>query len=220
MGAFITNIDIDDLVRKYNSGRSVKSLAEEFGVSRGVIVHRLHSVGVTQRNRSESMFLRMSQTPTEERKRLAKAAQDARRRNGNSPEMLHKLAIAKKRFIGIFEAEFINAITSAGIDVIPQEPFLSYNLDIGCGDIAVEIHTQIASPLSSRYIQRLMQCVKAGKNMIYVWISPRRLVVSDACYKNVISLIQSIRMNPPTRSKYWVIRGTGELYATGSFDSD
>lgn len=220
MGAFITNIDIDDLIRKYNSGRSVKSLAEEFGVSRSVIVHRLHSVGVTQRNRSESMFLRMSQTPQEERKRLAKAAQDARRGNHNSPEMLHKLALAKKRFVGVFEAEFINAITSAGIDVIPQEPFLSYNLDISCGDIAVEIHTQIASPLSSRYIQRLMQCVKAGKNMIYVWIPPRHLVVSDMCYKNVVSLIQSIRMNPPARSKYWVIRSTGELYATGSFDGD
>ena len=114
--------------------------------------------------------------------------------------------------------EFIDAISSAGIPTVPQEPFMSYNLDIGCGDIAVEIHTQTASPLTPKFLPKLMNCVNAGKSMLYVWIDPRKDIVLPICYENVVSIIQKFRSNPPARSKYWVIRGTGELYATGSFD--
>ena len=220
MGTPRTNVNADDIIREYNSGKSVKALAEQFHVSRNVILQRLHAVGIKQRNRSESMFLRMSQTSEEERKRLAQAAHEAKRGYTNSAETRHKMALAKNKRIGAFEQEFIDMLVSSGVSVFPQEPFLAYNLDIGCGNIAVEIHTQIASPLSSRHIKKLMECVKSGKNMIYVWISPRSFSVSDACYKNVITIVQSVRMNPPSQCKYWVIRSTGEIYATGCFDGD
>lgn len=220
MGTPRTKVNADDIIREYNAGKSVKALSDQFGVSRSVIVQRLHSAGIQQRNRSESMYLRMSQTSPEERKRLAKAANEAKRGLANSPEMLHKRALAQKRFIGIFEQEFIDCIESAGISTIPQEPFLSYNLDIGCGDIAVEIHTQTASPLSTKFIKKLMDCVNSGKSMVYVWIDPRKSIVTTECYNQVISILQSFRRSPPSASKYWVIRGTGEIYATGCFDSN
>lgn len=218
MGTPRININADDIISEYYSGKSVKALAEQFGVSRNVIVQRLHSAGIKQRNRSESMYLRMSQTSLEERKRLTQAAHIAKRGCKNSPEMLHKRALAQKRFIGAFEQEFIDAISAAGISVYPQEPFLSYNLDIGCGNIAVEIHTQTASPLAAKHCEKLMNCVNSGKSMIYVWIDPRRPNLTPQCYENVIRTLEEFRSNPPSRSKYWVIRGTGELYATGSFD--
>jgi hypothetical protein len=220
MGTPRISLDVDYLVSEYNANKSVKALAQQFGVSRDVIKQRLNSVGIKPRNRSESMFVRMAQTPLEERKRLAHAANVAKRGSHNTFEMLQKRALAHKRFIGKHEQEFINAISNANIPVIPQEPFLSYNLDIGCGNIAVEIHTQCANPLTANYIKKLMKGVKSGKNMLYVWISPRHDFVADDCYKNVISIIQSVRSNPPVNTKYWVIRGTGELYACGSFDSD
>lgn len=218
MGTPRTKVNADDIIREYNSGKSVKALANQFGVSRSVIIQRLHSAGIQQRNRSESMYLRMSQTSEEERKQLAKAANEAKRGLKNSPKMLHKRALAGKRFIGMFEAEFANAIQGAGINVIPQEPFLSYNLDIGCGDIAVEIHTQTASPLSTHLIKKLMDCVNAGKSMIYVWINPQRKTLLPECYDKVISILQSFCLNPPPDSQYWVVRGTGEIYASGSFN--
>lgn len=220
MGTPRTKVNADDIIREYNSGKSVKALANQFGVSRGVIVQRLHSAGIQQRNRSESMYLRMSQTAPDERKRLAKAANEAKRGLANSPEMLRKRALAQKRFIGMFEQEFIEAIEKAGIPTTPQEPFLSYNLDIGCGNIAVEIHTQTASPLSPRFIKKLVDCVNAGKSMIYVWINPKRKILLPACYDEVISILQSFRLNPPVDSQYWVVRGTGEVYASGSFYGD
>lgn len=212
------NINVNDLINEYNSGKSVKALAVQFGVSRSVIVNRLHSAGITQRNRSESMYLRMSQMSKEDRQKLASAANEAKRGYKNSDKTLYKMAIARCKRVGMFERDFINAISAAGITVYPQEPFTRYNLDIGCGDIAVEIHTQIASPLTTKHIKKLMDCVNAGKSMIYVWISPRNLIVDPACYAKVISTIKAFYINPPARSQYWVIRSTGELYASGSFD--
>jgi hypothetical protein len=218
--AYRRNLDVDYIVSEYLAGKSVKALAEELHVARRAIGLRLKNSGITPRNRSESMYNRMNHTSPEERKRLAEAANKAKRGKPNTPEMLHKRALARKRFIGMFEQEFIDAISAAGIPVVPQEPFLSYNLDIGCGDIAVEIHTQTYSPLAARYVKKLMNCVNAGRSMIYVWINPQRIDLTDACYQQVIAIIKAFRSDPPARSKYWVVRGTGELYATGSFDGD
>ena len=179
MASFRNNsVDADDIVNKYLAGESIKKLAETFHVSRNVIYCRLNHAGIHIRNRSESMYLRMSQTSQKERKKLTESANKAKRGKANTPEMLAKRALAQKRFIGKFEQEFINALDNAKIPVFSQEPFLSYNLDIGCGNVAVEIHTQCASPLTANFIKKLVECVHSGKNMIYVWISPRRPVVS------------------------------------------
>ena len=214
------SVDCDNIINEYLSGKSVNQLASDIGHSRQVIYRVLRNAGITPRNRSESMFVRMAQTTPEERQRLSAAAHEAKRGYVNSPETRHKMALAKNKRTGIFEAEFIDRLTNAGITVIPQEPFLAYNLDIGCGCVAVEIHTQTASPLTGKHLQKLMNCLHAGRSMIYVWIDPRRIKFSDSCYENVVALVQSVRMNPPSRCKYWVIRGTGETYATGSFDTD
>lgn len=219
--AFRNNsVNPDDIVRDYLAGKSIKKLAEENGVSRQVIYCRLNHAGVHIRNRSESMYNRMAQTTADERKRLAQAANEAKRGLANTPEMLHKRALAHKRFIGDFEQEFIDALSVEGIPVTPQEPFLSYNFDLGCGSVAVEIHTQCANPLTKRYIKKLVECIHAGKNMVYVWIPPRIHTVSESCYKQVVSIVKECRCNPPARCQYWVVRCTGELYATGSFDFD
>lgn len=216
------NLNINNLIQEYNSGKSVKALAEEFGVSRTVINHRLQENGITPRDRSSAMYLRMSQTSAEDRKKLTSAAHSAIRGKFQSEETLHKIALARQKRIGKFEQEFIQRLNNAGIITNPQEPFLRYNLDIGCGNIAVEIHCQIASPLTKNYIKRLVECVHSGKNMLYVWISPRykKGIVTNECYEQVISIIQSVRSNPTKFAQYWVVRSTGEIYATGSFDFD
>ena len=213
-----TNINVDNCINEYLGGKSIKQLAVDNGVSRQVIYRIFRENAVPVRNRSEAMFTRMANTTFEERQRLAFAANEAKRGLANTPEMLEKRAKAGKRFIGKFEQEFIDAISSAGIPNIPQEPFMSYNLDIGCGNIAVEIHRHTDSPLAPRHIKKVMNCINAGKSMLYVWINPTKNILLPECYDNVISIIQQFRSNPPVGSKYWVIRGTGELYATGSFD--
>ena len=215
-----TDFNADDLVQKYLSGESIKQLASDYGFSRKVVYRVLRESDIKIRDRSASMFVRMARMTPEERKINAMAANEAKRGTANTEEMLRKRAQAGKRFIGKFEKEFCDALSSAGVPIIPQEPFLSYNLDIGCGDIAVEIHTQCASPLTSSFIHKLVKCVKSGKSMVYVWIPPRKSIVTRECYDKVVSIVKVFRSNPPRRSKYWVVRGTGELYASGSFDGD
>lgn len=218
MSRKITTLDTNNIINEYLAGKSVLYLSRQNHVCRQVIQRILTENDVAVRNRSESMYVRMAQTSVEDRKRLAHAANIAKRGTHNTPEMLHKRALAQKRYIGIFEQEFIDALSNAGINVTPQEPFLSYNLDLGCGNIAVEIHTHTASPLSATYVKKLMNCVNSGKSMIYVWISPRHLIVDAACYNKVISLIQEFSLNPSSIGQYWVIRGTGEIYAHGTFN--
>jgi hypothetical protein len=218
MSRKITTLDTNNIIKEYLAGKSVLYLARQNNVCRQVIQRILAENNVAIRNRSQSMYVRMAHTPTDERKRLAHAANIAKRGSHNTPEMLHKRALAHQRRIGVFEQEFIDALSNAGIAVTPQEPFLSYNLDLGCGNIAVEIHTQFASPLSTHHVKKLMNCVNAGKSMIYVWISPRHLIVDPACYDKVIALVQEFSRNPSPISQYWVVRSTGEVYAQGTFN--
>lgn len=214
------DFNADNLISEYLAGTSIKQLAIDFEFSRQVVYRVLRENNIPIRNRSESMYVRMANTPFEKRQALALAANIAKRGSKNSQEMLHKRALAHKRFIGAFEQEFIDALSNSGINVTPQEPFLSYNLDIGCGNIAVEIHHTKGSPFCSPFIKKLMNCLDAGKSMIYVWISPRNNIVTDVCYQQVISIVKEFSLDPPIKSKYWVIRGTGELYAAGCLHCD
>lgn len=213
-----TDFDPDNLVRRYLSGESVKKLAADHGFSRQVVYRVLRDYGITPRNRSEAMYVRMGSTSVDERKRLTEKAHIARRAQGATIEETAKKAQTRSRRIGKYEREFIEALESEGVKTDPQEPFLTYNLDIGCGPVAVEVHTQTGSPLISKHCRKIMECLEAGKSMVYVWIG--RGVPTPACYEKVVSLVKSIRSNPPSRAQYWVVRGTGEVYATGCVNGD
>ena len=78
IGKFKVDVDMKKLVELYKSGKSVKQLSEIFRINRNVINLRLSGVGITPRNRSQSMYLRMKQTSKEERKRLTTKAHIAR----------------------------------------------------------------------------------------------------------------------------------------------
>lgn len=215
------DFNTDDVVKKYLAGQSAKSLAAEFGFSRQVVYRVLDCAGITPRNRSESMYLRMAQATPEERQALSQNAHDAKRGVSNSNEALHKRALAGKRFIGVFEQEFIDAFNKAGIPTFPQQPFLSYNFDIGCGNIAVEIHTIGGNPMHRpELIRRTMRCLEAGMNILYVALPATLSAVPDVCYSEAIRIVNESRLNPPSPCKYWVIGRAGKIYAEGCFDGN
>ena len=216
-----TLVNADDIINKYTAGHSIKKLASDNGFSRQVIYRVLRENNIPIRNLSESMYVRMANTPPEERQRLASAAHEAKRGYVNSPETRHKMALAKNKRVGIFEDGFIKALTNAGIDTTPQQPFLAYNLDIGCGNVAVEIEVGHGVLIHTPKIRkRLVECLEAGMNMIYVSIPSRGSVIHGACYEQIISLVKLCRRYPPKTCQYWMIRSTGEVYATGRLYRD
>ena len=211
----VCDFDINDVIDAYLGGDSEKAIAERIGHSRNVVARVLRDAGVERRSRSDSMYVRMGKLTPEERRKNALAAQVARRGSHDTPDTLARRAKTKSRRVGKFEREFCDVLSSAGFNIKPQRSFLSYNLDIGCGNVAVEIHVRTSNPLTGVQGKKVMNCLHAGLNMIYVWIDPRKPTVSDSCYAKVVSLVEEIGGNPSAHGEYRVVRGTGKLYAAG-----
>ena len=216
----VRDFDTNDVIDAYLGGESEKAIATRIGHSRNVVARVLRDAGVERRNRSDSMYVRMGKLTPEERRCNALAAHSARRRSHDAPETLARRARSKSRRVGRFEHEFCDALSAAGLSIEPQRPFLSYNLDIGCGNVAVEVHVKSSNPLSGTQGKKAMNCLHAGLNMVYVWISPTDPVVTDSCYAEVVSIAKALCSDPSARGEYRVVRGTGKLYAAGRLDGD
>lgn len=216
MGTPRFHVDTNNTIKEYLSGKSIKQLASDYGCSRQVIYRVLRQANITPRNRSEAMKIRMANTSCEERKRLSHAAHEAKKGYTNSPETRHKMALAKNKKVGVFENDFIREFDAAGIPTTPQQAFLAYNFDIGCGPVAVEIEVQHGKLFTSpKIMKRVMECIECGMNMVYVNIPSKNSVIPTACYEKVISLVKICRSDPSIRGQYWMVRSTGEIYAAG-----
>src|SRR5205807_2144987 len=64
----------EEAILLYQSGMSVKAVAKRFNVARHVIYRFLRIAGITPRNRSESMYLRMNTLSDEQRFTLTQKA--------------------------------------------------------------------------------------------------------------------------------------------------
>src|SRR5258708_5771589 len=134
----------DEAIALFQSGMSVKAIASRFNVARHVITRHLKIAGITPRNRSESMYLRMSQTNSDERVALTRASHAARKAMLTPEEWGIRQALAKQTNlskVGDGEKLFIQWLSERGVvNCIPQQAVGKYNLDIGVAPIAVEIH--------------------------------------------------------------------------------
>src|SRR5258708_26867898 len=69
----------DEAIALFQSGMSVKAIASRFNVARHVITRHLKIAGITPRHRSASMYLRISQTNSDERVAITSASHAARK---------------------------------------------------------------------------------------------------------------------------------------------
>jgi hypothetical protein len=207
----------------YNSGLSVKKLAIEFGCSRPTIVDRLQSRGITQRNRSESMYLRMSQTDMEGRKKLVAGANNGMRNSTKEQRenRLQKASIKKQQSlskVGILEDFVFNAIKD--LSPVAQKSFGVYNIDIAVGTVAIEIHNASAYPHTHKPTRkRIVNLLKGGWTVIYIKFG-KEAIINETAINNLRFLIQHPRFYPSVACKYWMIRGTGEIATIGGLNGD
>lgn len=211
-----------EVLPHYDAGLSVKAIHEKTGYARSTIKRALEAGGVTPRNRSEAMFHRMANTTPEERLKLAEKAHAAIRAKGS--EFFHrtalKQAVTKERTmskVGQGEEFFADSIGQLGISYIPQKAVGAYNVDILVGNLAVEIHRCSVHPHNeSRYRKRLEFLLDCGLDVLYIETLSRE--ITRAATEYTISFLQESGENPTTTSQYRMIRGDGELIATGHFD--
>lgn len=210
----------------YGTGNiSIKQLARKYGVCRDVIYRRLKEAGITPRNRSESMYLRMSQTPLEERIKLAAHANDTVR---NMPAEFHKgnaikQAISKQRNlskIGILEETFIKALDEVGMNPVWQQACGPYNIDIACGNIAIEIHNSPRHPHTYPfYVKRIEYLLKRGWTVVYIKFG-QGVTIDETTLNKIVTVCKAASFYPAECAEYWMVRGTGEFLAAGCLNGD
>jgi transposase-like protein len=217
------NVPVSKIIADYESGVSMKQLAKRYGICRDVIYRRFAESGITPRNRSESMYLRMKQSTPEERSKLAANAHEVIR---NKPPEFHqanaiKQAISKQRTrskVGIFEDIVIDALKE--LNPIWQLAIGPYNIDIACGNIAIEIHNNWRNPHAYPfYTKRIKYLLECGWNVVYIKLGESVLIDKPTLNK-IVSVCKSASLNPSGRCEYWMIRGTGEFIASGCMDGN
>jgi len=217
-------IPLDDaaIVEAYEAGGSVKALAEKQGVSRNVIARVLGEHGITPRGRSEAMYVRMRDTPPEERARLAGAAHAAASGSRRSYENLcnRALTIEKKGRAGSrIEARAAGMLRQAGFDCTQQKAVGKYNVDVATTEppIAVEIfggQWHAHGRHAARFRERTEYILNAGWTLVIIWVT-RDYPLEPGAIDYVVALAERLRSGESVGSQEHVIRGDGESTTIG-----
>jgi very-short-patch-repair endonuclease len=217
-----TEITVNEVVALYNAGMSEKAIEKKIGLSRPAIRNRLLKAGIKPRNRSESMYLRMSQTSPEERKRLASAAHDAVR--GTSQTEEHRLKVAagvERNCVNVSRTEIIvgEMLAERGFTFTRQKAVGRYNVDIALHEvpIAVEIfggHWHCYGSHAARFRRRTDYILDQGWSVVCIWVS-RQHPLEVSAIEHIVSLAEMLRRGEPVERREQMILGNGESTTIG-----
>ncbi len=225
MTAKITLVNANDMIRRYVAGESEYALANSLHVARECIRRHLIHGGITPRGCSDAALVRASKMSPEARSAQAAAAHVAA--TGRRKPFEESCRIAQGRelhgnSISDNERFFRNLLTERGIETIPQKAIGPYNCDLGAFPVAVEIfgghwhwygyHARVTD-------KRFRYILNAGYHILVV-ADYGRVPICEATADYAVTYIESMRSDPSARREYRVIRGAGELIASGSVDDE
>lgn len=206
-------LDVDDLVSRYLAGEAENTIALDLGVGRPTIRRRLLEAGIQPRNRAEAMSVRMANTGADERKRLAAAANAARRGSKASMVELERKAVTAERTLQKVrngEIGLASLLSTRGMRPDLQKACGPYNIDIGLAPVAVEVHMATAHPMrSARQRERVVYLADHGWCTLYVWLVPRT-EATDSAADEIVAHVERARADPSAVREYRVIRGGGQ----------
>lgn len=206
--------NLDDLLRRYQSGVSENQLAKEAGVNRWTFRRRLHEAGITPRSQSEAETIKWERMTARQRNQQVKAAHAAAR--GRKVSFAELCKRAKTREGNIKYNVSSNEITlgkwmrELGLDVIHNLAIGPYNCDIGTGSIVVEVWggNWHQKPID---IKRTKYILDRGYSVLIVDIDERRYPLTRSVTEYIIALRYESSSNPAIKRQYWMIRGNGKL---------
>lgn len=137
-------VNIKKMIRLYDRGHSVQSMAAELQVSRGVITKRMRELGMKIRNQSEANYLRMGRMTLAERQALVASANDALRGATRTRESLVRKALTLQRQgkLSAIEQEYCDELRKRGVKVTPLAALDKFNVDLACVPAKVAIEVQ------------------------------------------------------------------------------
>lgn len=190
------DLDAGALIERYLAGESEKALSIALGVNRETIRLRLIRAGIPIRGRSEAMSLRMA---VEDRLALTRAAHLS---------------------MGIGEDVLVDALRLRGVDVERQVAVGSFSIDLSIPSLLIEVHNQNTGPLGpgrADLRERLEYLLDHWGSVLYVWTT-LSCPMTAAVANEAISAAYVAQGDPATRGQYWVVRGCGQLVASGGGD--
>lgn len=208
----------DAMVARYKAGETAQRLAREWGVSRATIQRCLSDHGVPPRTQTEVSFLRYSGSTKESRKQITAAANEAARGRRVPHESICRSATGRQ-INGVgksrHEDAMVSLLAQVGITVSRQLSVDVYNLDIAIESplIAVEVngggwHSYGAHRRT--HFRRSKYLINQGWAMIFVWVDTRRHRLGIKAANYVRAVMESIRSNPASAGKYFMVFGNGE----------
>lgn len=211
-----------EIATAYEAGASGLQLSRTHGVSRSVIRRCLAEAGVAIRGRTEAGLVRAAQMTPEQRAAQAAAAHDASR--GRTVPMVEQCKSAKGREripgpMSVHEQRFASWLTELHVPYRREVAIGPYNVDFAIGSVAVEILGGEWHGYKTIHARRTPYILNQGWAMAFVWATancPMTREVAD----QVVTYANQIGREPALIGEYWVLRGDGQLIATGGTESD
>lgn len=202
--------DAEKILIAYDDGVGCNGIARHLGIkaSDAKVVELVTKHRGKPRNRSEQQFARMARSTPEQVAHLVSAANKASR--GAKAPIERKIKRAKAlegRFNkrSTYEPIVFNMIKDTFPDAIPSKAIDIYNVDIGVGNVAVEVFgggwAVSDARRVSHYIDRTIKLGKGGLNFVFVIC--QKGIIPDA--KKIIATINELSVNPSSASEYRVI---------------
>ena len=219
------DMDSESIIARFTAGESVLDLSRALGVSRSVIVRTMREHRVSVRSRSEAIKLAWKRRDQAQRlSHMAPAHRAVLGRRQSLEERIGRALTVQARTVirSKYEISLREMLTAAGVETIPQQAVGPYNCDLGAFPIAVEVfggNWHFFGTHASRAPERLRYFLDRGWSVVMVVVSrdnPLDQGGADYCR----TFIEQTRSNPTARREYRMIRGTGELLASGYLDGD
>lgn len=220
--------ELDPKIKElYLSGVSMTEITRTFNVSQNFVQKSLKRNGLKKRGISEAGKIRHARSTPQERKKFIQAAIDARKNNPESQQkgLRNSAKTVEKSLvkIGYGEAELANELRKRGIDFVQQKAVDIYNIDIMCGNVAVEVETADGCPHSyPRMVAKVKYLLSTGHHVICIRANKARKKFIDptSTASHIISFINFASVNPPGFCEYRVIWGNGNLFSVGKLNGD
>lgn len=212
------------IISAFNEGVGISGIARHLGIKATpyAINKIIQSHGLKGRGRSAQQKARMDRASPEEIANLTKRAHAASKgrvvshsskvkRAKTMEGSFNKRSVYERIIYDLIVDFFPNAIPSKAIDV--------YNLDIGIGNVAVEVFgggwSYSDKGRIAKYIKRTKELGKLGVNTLFIVI-PKETTIIDT--KKLVESINTLSSNPPSSSEYRVI--WGDSYGSAGLCSD
>lgn len=212
---------LDNAVALYLAGKSAYELQTTLGVDRSALKRELLRRGVEPRSRSAAGLNRTEKMSAAERLAQVSAAHRSNRGRVQTFDSRSRYAAAREKnppAMSAPEAAFADWLGQRGIPYRREVAVGIYNLDFALGSVGVEIlGGEWHAEKKARHGRRTPYILSEGWSLCFLWDTVNHPMTLAAA-EQVITYAQHVSRNPATIGEYRVIRGDGNLIASGRCD--